>query len=157
MAAVNPSPVPVGTGDFAARVEAARKALAEGIAKAGLQHDPYRFPLEALAMMVGLFPDLVQQLEATRQPIQTDDMRKAVTRGIRDCASEAVCALNVRTALFGVTLGIGLLLAGAVGGYLYHGSAQVIAGVSAGAQQCQDQKGGGQICWIPVWGRLPPR
>lgn len=70
MAAVNQQPVPTGTGDFTGRVEAAQKALADGLAKAGLQHDPYRFPLEALAMTVGLFPELVQHMEATRQPVQ---------------------------------------------------------------------------------------
>ena len=32
----------------------------------------------------------------------------------------------------------------------------VLPGLQAGAQQCQDQQGGGRICWIPVWGQLPP-
>lgn len=43
------------TGDFVGRVEAAQRALTEGIAKAGLQRDPFRFPLEALAMTVSLW------------------------------------------------------------------------------------------------------
>jgi hypothetical protein len=82
VAAVSPEPVTAGTGDFAGRVEAGQKALTEGIVKAGLQRDPFRFPLEALAMAVSLFPELVQQLEATRQPVQTGEMRKAVVRGV---------------------------------------------------------------------------
>jgi hypothetical protein len=55
--------------------------------------------------------------------------------------------LNVRNSVVGAGL-----LVGAVGGYLSHGSAPVIGGVSAGAQQCQEQTDGGQICWISVWG-----
>jgi hypothetical protein len=101
---VNEKPVLVGTGDFAARVEAAQKALAEGIAKAGLQRDPLRFPLESLAMTVGLFPELVQHLEATRQPVQDEELRKAVTRGVADCANDTVRALNVRNSLIGAGL-----------------------------------------------------
>jgi hypothetical protein len=82
-------------------------------------------------------------------------MRKAVVRGVSDCASDAIRALNVRNALVGAGLLALALVMGAVGGYLFRGAAPVIAGVSAGAQQCQEQTDGGQICWIPVWGRLP--
>ena len=75
-----------GAGDFTARVEAAQKAMADGIAKGGLQHDPYRHPLEALGMTVGLFPDLVRRLERSQQPLDPEDLSKAVTHGVRDCA-----------------------------------------------------------------------
>jgi hypothetical protein len=61
--------------------------------------------------------------------MQPEDMRKAVVRAVSDCANEIVRALNVRRNS----------LIGAVGGYLYHGAAPVVAGVSAGAQHCQDQ------------------
>lgn len=157
MAAVNQQPVSPDTGDFAARVQAAQQALADGIAKAGLQHDPYRHPLEALAMMVGLFPELIRHLEATRQPVRDEDLRKAVMRGVAAYAGETVRMLNVRNTLTGIALGIGLLLAGSVGGYLFHGAVPMLAGVRAGAEQCQDKPNGGRMCWIPVWERLPPR
>jgi hypothetical protein len=154
MAAVNPKPIPSGMGDFASRVEAAQKAMAEAVTKAGLQPDPFRFPLESLAMTVGLFSELIQHLEAARQPVRDEELRKAVTRGVADCATETVRALNVRNAVLGAGLLMAALLIGAVGGYLFHGSAPVVVGVSAGAEQCQDQNGG-RLCWIPLWERLP--
>jgi hypothetical protein len=40
-------------------------------------------------------------------------------------------------------------LAQAVAGYWFHGNQQLVAGVSAGAQECHDQQGG-TICFIPV-------
>jgi hypothetical protein len=40
-------------------------------------------------------------------------------------------------------------------GYWFHGSQQLVAGVSAGKQECQEQQGG-TICFIPVWAKLPP-
>ena len=100
--------------------------------------------------------EVIQALQEPRPPMQPEELRKAVTRGVANCANEIVRALNVRNSLIGAGMLAAALLAGAVGGYLYHGAAPIIAGVSAGAQQCQDQKGGDQICWIPVWGRLPP-
>ena len=49
-----------------------------------------------------------------------------------------------------------LLLIGAFGaGYWFHGNQQLVAGVSAGQQECRDQQGG-TICFIPVWAKLPP-
>jgi hypothetical protein len=48
-----------------------------------------------------------------------------------------------------------LLLIGAFGaGYWFHGNQQLVAGVSAGQQECDQQ--GGTICFIPVWAKLPP-
>jgi hypothetical protein len=155
MAAVTEKLVAADT-DFAGRAEAAQRALTEGIAKAGLQRDPFRFPLEALALTVSLFPELVQHLEATRQPVQTEEMRKAVVRGVSDCANDAVRALNVRNSLVGAGLLATALLVGAVGGYLFHGSAPVLVGVRAGAEQCQDRQDGSRMCWIPVFEKLPP-
>ena len=49
-----------------------------------------------------------------------------------------------------------LLLIGAFGaGYWFHGSQQLVAGVSAGGQECHEEQGG-TICLIPVWAKLPP-
>jgi hypothetical protein len=59
---------------------------------------------------------------------------------------------------WGIAIGVGIvLLFGAlcgVGGWFY-GSAPVVAGVSAGAEQCHDQPDGSQLCWIPIYKRLP--
>jgi hypothetical protein len=32
----------------------------------------------------------------------------------------------------------------------------VLAGVRAGAEKCEDRVDGSELCWIPVWERLPP-
>jgi hypothetical protein len=59
---------------------------------------------------------------------------------------------------WGIAIGVGIvLLFGAlcgVGGWFY-GSAPVVAGISAGAEQCHDQRDGSQLCWIPIYKRLP--
>lgn len=157
MAAVSAKPVPTGTGDFADRVEAAQRALAEGIAKAGLQHDPYRYALESLGMAVGLFPELVQHLEATRQPVQNEEMRRAVAQGIGAHAGNLVQAMNWRNAMLGAAALLGIFVGGAGLGYAFHGAAPVLAGVRAGAERCEDRQDGSRLCWIPVWERLPSR
>jgi hypothetical protein len=42
-------------------------------------------------------------------------------------------------------------------GWLYRGDLPTIAGLSAGANKCQDRPDGSRLCWIPVWEeRLPP-
>jgi hypothetical protein len=40
-------------------------------------------------------------------------------------------------------------------GYWFHGSQQLVAGVSAGQQKCSEQQGG-TLCYIAVWTTLPP-
>ena len=93
--------------------------------------------------------------EEGRKPWTRDEMRLLVTQ-MRDTLMHLWTGFN-RVAIV-ISVAGAVLFGGlcAVGGYLYHGAAPVIAGVSAGAQQCQDQQGGGRICWIPVWERLPP-
>ena len=49
-----------------------------------------------------------------------------------------------------------LLIAAFGAGYYFHGDQQLVAGVSVGQQECHDQPGGGTICFIPVWSKLPP-
>jgi len=45
---------------------------------------------------------------------------------------------------------------GAAGAWWWHGEQQLVAGVSVGKQECRPQDGG-EICFIPVWAKLPPR
>jgi hypothetical protein len=67
-----------------------------------------------------------------------------------------------RTVRLGVLAGIVLAIlvthvAAFGAGYWFHGNQQLVAGVSAGQQECQEQAGGGTLCRIPVWAKLPPR
>ena len=60
-----------------------------------------------------------------------------------------------RTILIAVAASL-LPLIGAFGaGYWFRGDQQLVAGVSAGQQECHEQQGG-TICFIPVWAKLPP-
>jgi hypothetical protein len=37
-----------------------------------------------------------------------------------------------------------------------HGDRQLVAGISAGGQECHQERGG-ELCYIPVWSKLPPQ
>lgn len=112
--------------------------------------------MEATARLV-LDATLAQQKLAAeaRKPLADEDMRKAVTRGIVNVAGHAVRALNVRNTLIGVALGVGFMLAGAVGGYVFRDAVPLVVGLRAGADQCQDRPDGSRLCWIPVFDRMP--
>ena len=137
----------------------ATRLAATGDPIADLVADSAAMTQAGLRMIVDASLTLQAQMralqEATQQPMQSEDLSKAVTRGIRDCSIEAVRALNVRNVLIGAGMLTVAVLGGGVGGYLFHGSLRVLAGVQAGAQQCTDQPNGGRTCWISIWQRLP--
>ena len=60
-------------------------------------------------------------------------------------------------AIVSAAVAVVLLIAAFGAGFWWHGDQQLIAGVSAGAQECHEQPGGGTLCFIPVWAKLPPR
>ena len=62
---------------------------------------------------------------------------------------KAIAISVAATVLFGAACGIG--------GWWYRGDGPVLVGVRAGAEQCQDQKDGSRLCWIPVYERLPTK
>jgi hypothetical protein len=104
---------------------------------------------------------LTQAIDAIKaaQPRITDEQCKAMSKASVDGAwratAELVRAHIWRSILIAVAASL-LLLIGAFGaGYWFHGSQQLVAGVSAGGQECQEQQGG-TICFIPVWAKLPP-
>jgi hypothetical protein len=96
-----------GQQDFAARVAEAQQLIGESIVRSGLQRDPHRHVLEATASAIGLFPKLVEHLEATRKPVRDEDMRQAVAQGIAGHAWRFVQAMSVRNIL----LAAGMLVA----------------------------------------------
>jgi hypothetical protein len=93
------------------------------------------------------------------QPRITDEQCKAMSKVAADGAWRVTASLVQahiwRTILITVAVSL-LLLIGAFGaGYWFHGSQQLVAGVSAGQQECSEQQGG-TLCYIPVWTKLPP-
>jgi hypothetical protein len=159
MDAVTPPAAPARSADLAGQIREAQRQLAESVVRAGLQRDPYRHALEAMAVVIGTFPVFVERLEATRQPFKDEDLRRleqVAAKGAAGRAVDIVWARNWRTALMALCL----LLATAVGaagfGYCVRGAVPHLVGVRAGAEQCRDQSDGARLCWIPVWERLPP-
>ncbi len=155
MAAVTGGAAP----DFAARVREAQARLAETARRAGLGRDPYAEVIEAQSEALGVLPTFLEALERVRQPWTQDERRAAV----RDAVGQMDRRMLRRWAQFnraGIALGVAAALgfgaACAAGGYWWRGDTAPVAGLVAGRTACADQPGGGTLCQIPVWTRLPP-
>jgi hypothetical protein len=104
---------------------------------------------------------LAQAIDAIKaaQPRITDEQVKAMSMASADGAWRATAAMVRmhlwRTILIAVAASLLLLIAAFGAGYWFHGNQQLVAGVSAGRQECHEQQGG-TICFIPVWAKLPP-
>jgi hypothetical protein len=141
----------------------ARAEIDRAIEVGGLQNDLIRHAFTALSVhLEALYRVLTDatltignQLQEARRPIAEEDIRrlsKASADGAWRTTAELVRAHVWRNVLIAVAASL-LLLIGA--GYWFHGSQQLVVGVSAGKQECQEQQGG-TICFIPVWANLPP-
>jgi hypothetical protein len=53
--------------DFAAQVAQAQRELREGIMRAGLQRDAYRYPIMAYSVALGVLPAFVEEIRQTQQ------------------------------------------------------------------------------------------
>ncbi len=131
MAAVDPLPA---ADDFAGRIAEAQRQLAESATRAGLKRDPYHHLIEAQSVVIGVFPELVQRMEASRQPVQNEQLRVAVIQGIRSYAGEAIKAANWRNVLIGVGILVVTTSIGWAGGYFYNAAA-ADAKIAAARQQ----------------------
>jgi hypothetical protein len=130
--------------------EIAAAKLRLAAAESGISHG------EPLQPLIDAMADKVAALHDARQPMREDEQRNAIIMGISAHASGVVQALNWRNLMMGLS---GLVVYGvacAAGGYWWHGSQQLIAGVSAGQQECHEQHGG-TVCLIPIWTKLPPQ
>jgi len=80
------TPPPAATDDeaFAALVLEAQASLAQGVERAGLGRDPYRFMMGALAQALGVLPAFMGKLDGAidqaRQPIDPVAVEQAVVR-----------------------------------------------------------------------------
>jgi len=130
---------------FAALVLEAQASLAQGVEKAGLGRDPYRFMMGALAQALGVLPAFVGKLDGAidqaRQPVDpaaveraVERLEKAAVRGADQRAAELARSRNRRTLLtYGGSFAIGILAA-AGGGFLW-GQASANAAVRQTDQQ----------------------
>jgi hypothetical protein len=107
--------------NFQALVDEARRALADGIAKAGLQRDAYRHPIEGLSKALAVLPPFLRYVEAARQPVRDRELHNAVVAGVRSCSPGILSAFNWRTLAlmsgFLAVLIVGSLGVGAIGGW----------------------------------------
>jgi hypothetical protein len=130
--------------------EIAAAKLRRSAADAGIGHDD---PLQPL---VDALAETVTMLHEQRQPIPEIALHNAIVQGVGVYAQGLIGALNLRTALTAGGVALVLMIAAFGGGYWWHGSQQLIAGVSAGQQECHEQHGG-TVCLIPIWTKLPPQ
>ncbi len=108
--------------DFAAKVRAAQADIAQGVERAGWRDDPLRHPMAALSTTVGVFPPLVERMEAIaagmKRPISDDEfnrLQSTIIRGADRRAADLARAHNLRTVLWigaaiggAFVLGVGL-------------------------------------------------
>ncbi len=123
------APPPAAADDeaFAALVLEAQASLAQGVEKAGLGRDPYRFMMGALAQALGVLPAFMQRLDGAvdqaRQPIDpaaveraVERLEKAAVRGADQRAAELARSRNRRTLLtYSGAFAVGVLAAGGGG------------------------------------------
>jgi hypothetical protein len=164
MAAVNPAPSPETVEQDL--IEAERE-IRTAIDRAGLRDDPYAAVLLAAASFLSLLrgaraeyrSEIANAVTEVRQPFSSADMDKlAGAASLGAWRASADLAWRHYWKHLGLTvIGAVVLLIAAFGaGYWWHGNQQLVAGVSAGQQECREQAGG-TICYIPVWAKLPPR
>jgi len=110
---------------------------------------------DPMADVLRAFSDAIVSMEENRQPVPVEEIRRAANQAFRSATAGVVKAINWRTTMATSIAVVALCLASFVGGYVFHGNQQMVAGVSAGAQECRDQ-GGGTLCYIPIWSKLPP-
>jgi hypothetical protein len=133
---------------------------------AELQRDPLRHALKALAthlkalhrVLTDATLTIGAQIEEAKRPIAAEDMKrlsKVAADGAWRVTAGMVRAHIWRTILIAVAASLLLLIAAFGAGYWFRGDQQLVAGVSAGQQECHEQQGG-TICFIPVWAKLPP-
>lgn len=164
-------------GGFGERVADAQRQLAEAVARAGLKADAYHHVVESTSTVIGLFPELVERLEATRKPLRDDELRAALGGALRAHAGAMVKSLSwgVRLAAAGLLVAVGAVCGG--GGY-YLGTSQYVhvpaelgmalTGSNAAqwatlmrlndigrAQRSCSAQAGGVACSISLWTQSP--
>ncbi len=142
-------PAVVDDEAFAALVLEAQASLAQGVERAGLGRDPYRFLMGALAQALGVLPVFMGKLDGAidhaRQPVDpvalersmeqaVQRLERAAARGANMHSVQMVKAHNLRTLLTYGGAFVVAVLAAAGGGFAY-GQASADAAVHETEQQ----------------------
>lgn len=136
-----PQAIDTSQSDFPERMAATETRIREAVLLAGLRGDPMGHALEAAAMLVGTFPDLVQELRGLSKPPSSIDLARALAPAVkglgRTINRATVAAYAVATVL--------LLAVGAGGGWVMRGYASTAVVVATG-QPCSPAGGGWSAC-----------
>jgi hypothetical protein len=110
---------------LAERVAVAQQNLQDGLRRAGLASDPYRELVNAMSDTIGLFPDLVQRIEAIRQPGIADELvERTLRQAVNHQAKALLQAIRWKTWVW--------LVGGALAAVLIAGLAGLGAGIWIG-------------------------
>ena len=148
---------PEDEGGFAEQIRRAQDELGESVERAGLARDPYRFVTGAIAHTLGVFPSLLERLEAAveraRQPVNPAALQRletAAASGAAKRAAELARAANLRTFLLAGTIAACAVLAAGVGGFWWgrHGQAVAIASTEAGVMAAFRDGPGAAASWL---------
>jgi hypothetical protein len=170
-ASVRPMPPALSLApEVGAAVRTAQGALEQEARRAHAINDPTGPMLTAFSQAIGAMHQLYvdgtltigKQIEAVveAKPGLTDEQISAMTRdiGTRLLANHARFA-NVerwRTVSVATVVAVVALVCAFIGGYYWHDSRQLVAGISAGQQECREERRG-TLCFIPVWAKPPPQ
>jgi hypothetical protein len=135
--------------DLDSAIARAVSSLDTAIIENRLHDDPLRHILVALIVFLKaqrrLYAtadqDLATHLEDARQPVQDDQLRRAVMQGIAAHATKAIDALNLRTAFWLVVSGVAFGLVGfGLGGWWQYDRMAAQVDRMAAAVEIQDRK-----------------
>lgn len=154
---------PAVAPEFEVAIEAAVAELDRSVMEAGLNDDPLRHPLAALALFLRAQRQLYvddkaareQQIAASRRPIGDEDMRRltrAAANGAERRAAELARAANWRTQLLGGIAAL-VLIGGAFGAGWYWRATPAQAAVTNCVRA--PQPAGGEAYSCLFWTRLP--
>jgi hypothetical protein len=116
--------LPSSEDDFTRAVAEAQADVRAAADRAGLRQDPYGQVLDALSVALGLFPQLVRQLDGAvergRQPLDDTALDRLLRAAVSGADRRAAALARARTSRTAVLASIVLVLlggAGLIGGY----------------------------------------
>jgi len=125
-------------------------------------HDPLAPFIDAMADAAEGIETVGQEIKGaaatitTAHPTFTDDNLCTLAHLLRPDMHRLARAVQIKALVTAACTAVALLVGAFAAGYFFHDDRQLVAGVSAGQQECHDQPNGGTICFIPVWSKLPP-
>lgn len=121
---------PVAAAGPRAAIDRACAALRLSVAKAQLEHDPLGAALDAMAISLGAIGELIDHVDAARQPLDADERAQMTRKLVQACRADFARAATGSTRRLAILSGIvaaALLLAALGGGYLWGRSTEAAA------------------------------